>query len=194
MDGGAGNDTYLVDNASDVVVEQAGSGNDTVKASVSVSLWSNVENLNLTGTNDLSAEGNDLANKIMGNVGANTLTGAGGNDTLSGDAGADTLSGGTGNDVLTGGPGADWFVFDTAPSAKNVDYITDFNFDEGDKILINQSIFTGLASNGTLIYDAETGKLFYDDDGEGGHAAVKIAVIGSSSHPVLTDSDFLFFT
>jgi Ca2+-binding RTX toxin-like protein len=104
MIGGLGNDTYLVDNAKDVVQETtdgAAGGVDRVESKISFSLAAlgNVENLTLTGKDNLSGTGNGLANVITGNGGANTLSGGGGNDRLDGGVGADHLIGGTGNDT-----------------------------------------------------------------------------------------------
>ena len=50
MTGGAGNDTYNVDNTGDVVVEASGQGTDTVNSAVTHTLTANVENLVLTGS------------------------------------------------------------------------------------------------------------------------------------------------
>ncbi|MBR0556587.1 calcium-binding protein [Ciceribacter sp. L1K23] len=107
MEGGSGNDTYYVDNSGDVVVESSNGGTDTVRASRSYTLGSNVENLVLTGTGNTSGTGNSLNNTITGNSGNNTLNGSSGNDSLSGGAGNDRLIGGSGNDTLNGGTGAD---------------------------------------------------------------------------------------
>jgi Ca2+-binding RTX toxin-like protein len=82
LTGLAGNDTYIVDNEADAVVEIAGEGNDTVRAFGSYSLPAHVENLVLQGTRESSGRGNRLANRIIGNSSHNTLNGGPGNDTL----------------------------------------------------------------------------------------------------------------
>ncbi|OGI41303.1 MAG: hypothetical protein A2140_02755 [Candidatus Muproteobacteria bacterium RBG_16_62_13] len=99
MIGGAGNDTYVVDDAGDNVVENPNEGTDTVRASIAHTLGAGVENLTLTGTDNLTGSGNELDNIITGNSGDNTLIGGAGNDRLDGGAGADTLIGGAGDDT-----------------------------------------------------------------------------------------------
>ena len=42
-----------------------------------------------------------------------------------------------------------------------------------------------------LIYDTDTGALYYDADGVGGASAVQIALLGASTHPGLTAGDFV---
>ena len=116
--GGDGDDLYLVDNAADQVVERAGQGTDTVRASVSHVLQENVENLILEINSSflwfdarIDGVGNDAANVITGNNAANRLEGKGGNDTLSGNRGNDTLDGGLGTNTLDGGDGVDTAMF-----------------------------------------------------------------------------------
>ena len=91
MYGLTGNDTYFVDNAGDIVIENLNEGNDTISASVNYALTANVEALVLQGAGNLSGTGNALANSIFGNIGANTIDGGGGVDRLTGDAGNDTF-------------------------------------------------------------------------------------------------------
>ncbi len=99
MAGGLGNDIYIVDNNADVISEGNNAGNDTVISSVSFSLTNNVENLSLTGTENLMGSGNALNNVISGNAGKNLLQGGAGDDILVGNKGDDNLDGGIGNDA-----------------------------------------------------------------------------------------------
>ncbi|GEM_PF-256058 len=110
--GGAGNDIYVVDNTADTVLENAAQGIDSIFASVDYALSDNVENLTLTGADNISATGNMLNNVLNGNTGDNALYGMAGNDALVGDAGNDLLDGGTGTDAMLGGTGNDVYVVD----------------------------------------------------------------------------------
>jgi Ca2+-binding RTX toxin-like protein len=97
--GGTGNDIFAVDNAGDVVTENAAEGTDTVVALVTYTAGSNVENLVLSGSSAINATGNTSDNLLVGNTGANILNAGAGNDTLNGGGGADSMIGGTGNDT-----------------------------------------------------------------------------------------------
>ena len=92
LKGAAGNDTYLVDNAGDIITETLNAGNDIGNSSVTYTLSNNVENLTLTGTSAIDGTGNSLSNLIIGNMAANTLNGG---------TGADILVGGLSNDAYT---------------------------------------------------------------------------------------------
>ena len=194
LDGGAGNDLYIVDSSLDVVVEAAGGGTDTVQSTISFTLGAEIENLTLTGTALSNGTGNALANILLGNASNNILSGLAGNDSLNGGMGNDTLNGGAGNDQLLGGAGNDLFVFSTALAADNIETIADFA--TGDRLQLDRAIFTTLSAGATLtvaeflggagataannaqqrlLFDATTGALHYDADGNGATAAVLIA-------------------
>jgi len=202
--GGTGNDTFTVTNANQIVDESRGGGTDTVVSSISFSLADQthtvgtIENLTLTGTANLNATGNNTANILTGNDGNNSLNGGKGNDRLVGGLGNDKLIGKAGADVLTGGGGADSFVFDVKPSNTSVDKIVDFSSAAGDKLVFDDSIFTGLTPSGfsaenfvlgtkaleaddKLIYDQATGIVSYDADGSGSGAAVHVAHLDNSA-------------
>lgn len=93
MVGGLGDDTYFVDNVGDIVTELTNEGNDLVIASISYLLGSNLESLQLNGTDNLSATGNALNNVLHGNDGINLIIGGGGDDTLIGGGGDDIFAG-----------------------------------------------------------------------------------------------------
>ena len=87
--GGAGDDYYEIDDAGDVIVENANEGDDFVRSTVSWTLGANLERLAVDGDSDLTVTGNALDNGLWGNLGNNTLTGGTGNDYLDGDQGND---------------------------------------------------------------------------------------------------------
>lgn len=192
LNGGSGNDTYVVDNVGDVVTDRAGV--DTVESSVSYTLPTGLENLTMTGSDNLDGVGNALANTLRGNDGANAL------------------AGGAGKDVLWGGLGDDTFVFDSVLSAStNFDKIMDFS--AGDELQLDLAIFgalsggvtdnnllagagvtTAISADQHLIYNTSSGALYYDADGGGGAAAVLFAYVdqngSDTTHPGLTAADF----
>jgi Ca2+-binding RTX toxin-like protein len=107
MSGGAGDDTYYVDDVLDTAVESAAGGTDRVYSTATFTLGANIENLTLTGGANIDGTGNSAANIIVGNTGNNVLTGGGGLDALYGLDGNDTLNGGADTNKLYGGDGDD---------------------------------------------------------------------------------------
>ncbi|MGF9758477.1 calcium-binding protein [Microvirga sp. 0TCS3.31] len=202
MEGGIGNDVYQVNDLGDQVVEAAGGGIDTVYASVNFDMGAGteVEFVYATGSANVQLTGSNFANTIVGNAGANKISGGSGNDLLYGGAGNDKIYGGLGNDMLYGQTGKDTFVFNTRPSkTANVDKIYDFRYQD-DSFQLDNRYFTKLGSGtesrpkkfnsdmfvtGTkakdredrIVYDKKTGNLYYDQDGTGSKAQVKIATI-----------------
>ncbi len=99
LTGGAGDDTYVLTADGQTIVENPGGGTDTVVAGFDYVLGANLENLTLTGSDDIDGAGNSLDNVLTGNSGDNILTGGAGNDRLDGGGGSDDMMGGTGNDT-----------------------------------------------------------------------------------------------
>ncbi|MFS2108784.1 calcium-binding protein [Sphingomonas sp. Sphisp140] len=189
MQGGTGDDTYYV-NKGDKIVELAGEGLDAAYASESYALEAGVS-IEVLGTADPNAltaidlTGNELNNKLIGNAGANALDGGAGSDTLRGMGGADT------------------FVFSTALGPTNIDLLPDFVSGE-DHIALDSAIFTALGkgalsegafvtgrvatdADDRILYDAATGALYYDADGNGSGAAVQFATLTPGLHLAHTD-------
>jgi Ca2+-binding RTX toxin-like protein len=133
MIGGLGNDHYTVDDAGDVVFENAGEGTDEVLTDLaSYTLGDNLEKLTGTAAVNQTLTGNTLDNFIFGSTANDTLSGLEGNDHLDGGAGADTMIGGTGNDV---------FVVDDAG-----DVVTENSGEGTDEVRTNLAAYT-LAAN-----------------------------------------------
>ncbi|MCX7566667.1 calcium-binding protein [Sulfitobacter sp. F26169L] len=112
IEAGEGNDTILGTNYADVISGQA--GNDSV----------------------LAGAGRDY---IFGGGGDDILTGGFGSDTIDGGDGDDFIFGGVGRDIATGGAGQDRFF--VSGEYNDEMHITDYNYDEGDFLVINGDLF-----------------------------------------------------
>jgi Ca2+-binding RTX toxin-like protein len=209
--GGAGIDTLVsIENVT------GGNGNDTITGNGAVNeLDGSLGNDSLDGGAGADrldgGNGTDTASYAGSSAGVNVNLAAG--TATGGDAAGDTLisienligsnfgdvlAGNAGANVLTGGAGADGFVFNTAlNAATNVDTITDFSLADGDTILLDDAIFTGLGAapgnsitaqdfrigsaaqdaDDRIIYNDVTGALLFDADGIGGAAAVQFATL-----------------
>ncbi len=130
MVGGTENDTYVVDNPGDVVVEVGGNGIDLVRSSVSYVLPTQVENLSLTGTEELTGTGNSGDNVLVGNAAHNSLYGQEGNDTLEGGAGDDILDGGYHTDTARFAGSSAGYAFSASADLIRV---VDINPSDGDQ-------------------------------------------------------------
>ena len=225
--GGVGDDMYLVNELDETsITEQPDAGYDTIKLSASgtgrYEISDAIEALLLTGAGKIDVVGNAEDNIIIGNAKANQLKGVAGDDQLVGGKGIDELFGGdgddrliggAGNDVLTGGDGVDSFVFDSKPSASNVDSIIDFEAGI-DVLAFKGTIFSmlnddnlidsfelilregeAMSETSYLLYEEDTGKLYYDADGSGKKSALLIGVFddGTGNHPILSAFDISVF-
>nr|WP_281380515.1 right-handed parallel beta-helix repeat-containing protein [Mycoplana azooxidifex] len=204
MIGGGGNDTYGVNDSRDKVTENPGNGHDLVNASASYKLGANIEELHLTGERNLTGTGNGKANEIIGNAGDNRLYGGAGNDVINGGTGNDTIRGDAGFDKLTGGGGADGFVFRQASlKSDQPDHITDFSSNDLIRFDVTSGPTGALAdsafrlgthaadSNDRFIFDKKSDTLYYDKDGSGSAAQIKVAVLDNGY--VLSADDIWLF-
>ena len=114
LNGGLGNDRYIV-TAGDVLSDTGGT--DTVVTDVSWTLGAGFENVQLIGTGNISATGNNDANLAVGNSGNNYFNLRSGNDTIQAGAGNDWIDmsafgmASYGDDVVDGGAGTDTVNF-----------------------------------------------------------------------------------
>lgn len=207
--GDSGNDTLYGGDGDDTAY--GGSGRDTIFGG------SGADRLDGDSSNDrLYGEGG--ADRLYGGSGNDYLSGGSsrdrlygqtGNDTLKGGSGNDTLNGGSGSDRMTGGSGDDVFVFSNGLGSSNIDRITDFN-PADDIIHLDDAVFGGLAlgalsastfvantsgqatsSSHRIIYETDTGNLYYDSNGSASGGRVQFATLAPGL--ALTAADFFVF-
>jgi Ca2+-binding RTX toxin-like protein len=182
MLGAARHDTLLGGDGDDTI--DGGGGNDSIQGGA----------------------GNDVLRETQFTRFNGAMDNSFGNDTMDGGSGNDTLIGGTESDTLTGGAGADIFAFDQAPEETSADSITDF-LSGTDRLQLDAAVFQGLGSSGSfasgdarfrtgtsaqdaddrVIYDAATGRLWYDADGNGAGAQQLFATLQAGAALAATD-------
>jgi len=137
------------------------------------------------------------------------VMGGKGKDTLKGNGAANEIDGGAGADALTGGGGNDRFSFSSKLDSQiNVDQVIDFNKSGNDIIALDGDIFTKLTGTGKLtaaqfesnssgnagdgqdriVYETDTGELYYDSNGSAGGGSTLFAVL--TKNLSLDASDF----
>ena len=178
-------DVFMVNDSGDkIVAGQKGNSDSLMAEDFSLNLrerkWDGIENAMLVGSEDLN---------LTGDTGSNTLSGNGGDNVIRGGAGVDTLFGGGGEDV-----------FVISAEKNSVDQVLDFESGE-DKIALSGRAFKSLFGKDkqlkegvigeNLLLDGE-GVVWFDADGAGRKAAVKVAIIGVQDS--LEQADFIYMT
>jgi len=212
-DGGAGDDSFGLFGDSGRKFIDGGDGEDWLTVYGAVTNLATGEVVSDVGRARVSGienvQGGSTSDIFIGNSGANFFNGHGG-DLL---RGGDIFVGAGGNDTLQSGDiGDDKFVFDTAPSADNVDTIINFSSWRfaNDELLFDDEVFASLGSedawadgderfyaaagatsghdaNDRLVYNTTTGDLYYDADGSGAEVALQVASLQGA--PTLAASD-----
>jgi Ca2+-binding RTX toxin-like protein len=145
-----------------------------------------------------------LNDTLFGTAGNDQLFGYAGDDKIYGRGGNDVIGGGSGHNTLSGGAGHDLFAFGIKPDGSVISTITDFDPNQ-DLISFNAAGFAKLPFGVLpatefhigkhaatpaqhIIYDANTGYLYYDANGSGAGQQELFAVL----HPHLALSHFDF--
>jgi Ca2+-binding RTX toxin-like protein len=205
LGGGDGNDVLAGGTGADYL--NGGLGADTT--SYAGAAAGVIVNLAVPAGNTGEAAGDTFTSieNLEGSGFSDRLTGDAAKNAISGLNGTDVIDGGAGSDALAGGAGKDFFVFTTVLGASNVDTIADFSAAD-DTIRLDNAIFSALGATGALlsgyfranttgtaqdtddhiIYETDTGKLFYDADANGAGAAIQFATL--TGLPTITAADF----
>lgn len=134
-----------------------------------------------------------------------------GADTLTGSTEDDFLCGFGGLDTMTGRGGKDTFYFNAPVGTANYDRITSFNRAD-DTIGLDHNVFKKLSVEGTLasahfkditagmdlqdsndriLYNHDTGRVYYDADANGSGALRLFAILENS--PIIDQKDFVLY-
>ncbi|WP_040309806.1 beta strand repeat-containing protein [Asticcacaulis biprosthecium] len=159
MTGGLGDDTYYIDSDSDVVIELADQGLDTILVNASYSLaGTHIEGLQLNvATGNFNLTGNEAANRIAGNDGDNLLDGG---------AGADSLLGGTGNDTYVVDDAGDLLYEDADEGidtiVTSVSFEMSFFYQDFENITLTGSAYSAKGNSRANVLTGNSGNNYLD--------------------------------
>ena len=180
--GSAGNDSYTFNNAGDTIADGPDDGVDTVWATIGVDMRAHdqIENIRLKDeAGNATVFGNDADNLITGNASDNVIVPGLGVDSMYGDGGADT------------------FVFGEADGTAKQGI---WDFSDDDRVALESRFFVGLDKDGDgklddsafaygkvattsgpqVLYDKNSGNLYYDSDGTGSKSPQLIVTMPTS--------------
>jgi serralysin len=205
--GGTGNDILIGGAGADTL--SGGLGSDTASyLGATAGVYASLANASIN-SKDAKGDTYQSVENLIGSGHADRLNGSTLDNVIDGGAGDDIIKGYAGNDTLLGGAGGDVFVFNSGLDAdNNVDAIVDFS-PADDTIQLEDGVFTQIGPVGTLasgafranasgtaqttsdriIYETDTGKLFYDADGFFSGAAIHFATL--SPNLPLQNVDFV---
>ncbi len=192
--GQEGNDVYVVAASGDSVIEFANEGIDRVETALGVFvLRDHVEHLSHTGNVDFTGIGNAENNVLRSGMGSDFLSGLDGDDIIIGGSGADTLLGGNGVDQFRyeGGEAGFDRILDFVSGTDKIALRSAFFTPTGTVDFVSGGSVVATSANSTILYDTNTGIVWYDDDGNGAGAAVAIAQINPGQ--TFAAGDFLFY-
>ena len=203
INGLGGNDTLVGSPGSDFY--DGGTGADTLDFRAT-STGTSVNFTDGTISGGFSGTFTNMERVLAGNAG-DTLIGGAGGQTLSGRGGFDSFEGRAGADTLWGGAGDDDFIFREMGSA-NADRISDFA-SGADDIMLDDAAFTAVGAMGNfaagdarfkansggtatetddrVVFNTNTGQLYYDADGSGAGTAQLIGTVQSGATVAATD-------
>ncbi len=188
------------------MVSSSTTGFDEISG-IEVILGSNFDDILTGDTLGNEFYGGSGSDRLVGGMGSDFLFGDAGSDTVFGEGGLDFVSGGRNADTLSGGLDSDIYYYDSKTHGRDriLDFVSgedQFHFRaggfnvEGGYLLQGKSTFISnknpmvRVDAATVLYDSDTGRLFFDSDGTGIAAAVLIATITGA--PSIGSDDIVF--
>ena len=116
--------------------------------------------LNIDGVYVQTGSDNDT---LTGSNGTDFIRAGGGDDIIFGGLGDDLIRGGNGSDLISGQGGADSFYWTVDQVDNDTDIITDYNFNEGDRVFLGDGIDYTISGNVLSLSSDASGQTLFTD-------------------------------